>query len=100
MLRTQPPGFRWLVGGFALVAAVAFGLNYRSTRDPADLLFGSLCLVAAGYWLLIDREPAAMELVEDDASSDADLRDPNVPGEPGGGTHLSPDPDHERDDSW
>jgi hypothetical protein len=57
MMRTQPPGFRWLVGGFALVAAVAFGFHYRSARDPVDLLFGALCLAAAGYWLIFDREP-------------------------------------------
>jgi hypothetical protein len=64
-MRTQPPGFRWLVGGFALMAAVAFGLHYRSGGDPADLLFGALCLVAAGYWLIIDREPATEEPVGD-----------------------------------
>ena len=65
MMRTQPPGFRWLVGGFALVAAVAFGLHYRSARDPADLLFGAICLVAAGYWLIIDREPATEDPIGD-----------------------------------
>jgi hypothetical protein len=58
MLRTQPPGFRWLVGGFALLAALAFGLNHRSSDDPIDLILGVLCLVAAGYWLIFDREPA------------------------------------------
>ena len=61
MMRTQPPGFRWLVGGFALVAAVAFGFRYRSTGDRGDLILGVLCLVAAGYWLVFDREPAAEE---------------------------------------
>ncbi|HEX8093946.1 hypothetical protein [Jatrophihabitans sp.] len=64
MMRTQPPGFRWLVGGFALVAAVAFGFRYLSAADPMDLLFGALCLVAAGYWLIIDREPPADGQVE------------------------------------
>lgn len=58
-MRTQPPGFRWLVGGFALVAAVAFGFRYLSSDDPADLVLGALCLVVAGYWLIFDREPAA-----------------------------------------
>ena len=61
MMRTQPPGFRWLVGGFALVAAVAFGAHYRSTGDRAGLLLGALCLVAACYWLIFDREPGAEE---------------------------------------
>ena len=57
MMRTQPPGFRWLVGGFALAAAVAFGWQYRSAGDRADLVLGVLCLVVAGYWLIFDREP-------------------------------------------
>jgi hypothetical protein len=61
MMRTQPPGFRWLVGVFALIAAVAFGFNYRSAGDRADLLLGAVCLVAAGYWLIFDREPATGE---------------------------------------
>lgn len=58
-MRTQPPGFRWLVGGFALVAALAFGFKYHSSGVRADLVLGVLCLVAAGYWLVFDREPAA-----------------------------------------
>jgi hypothetical protein len=65
MMRTQPPGFRWLVGGFALLAAVAFGFRYRSTDEPTDLILGVLCLVTAGYWLIFDREPAAAEPTED-----------------------------------
>lgn len=59
MMRTQPPGFRWLVGGFALIAAVAFGVRFHSSGDRAELVLGVLCLVAAGYWLIFDREPAA-----------------------------------------
>jgi hypothetical protein len=62
MMRTQPPGFRWLVGTFALIAAVAFGAHYRSTGDRADLLLGAICLVTACYWLIFDREPGAEEL--------------------------------------
>ncbi len=58
-MRTQPPGFRWLVGGFALVATVAFGFKYRSSDEPADLILGMVCLVAACYWLIFDREPPA-----------------------------------------
>lgn len=65
MMRTQPPGFRWLVGGFALLAALAFGFQYRSTDEPADLILGVLCLVAAGYWLIFDREPAVENPAED-----------------------------------
>lgn len=64
-MRTQPPGFRWLVGGFALVAAVAFGAHYRSAGDRGDLLLGGLCLVAACYWLIFDREPGAEDQVGD-----------------------------------
>ncbi len=70
MMRTQPPGFRWLVGGFALIAAVAFGVRYRSSGDPAELILGVLCLVVAGYWLIFDREPAADEPPLDDLESD------------------------------
>lgn len=66
MMRTQPPGFRWLVGGFALIAAVAFGLRFHSSGDRAGLVFGVLCLLAAGYWLIFDREPAADDPPLDD----------------------------------
>jgi type II secretory pathway component PulM len=59
MMRTQPPGFRWLVGGVALVAALALGWQYRSTEDRADLVLAVLCLLVAGYWLIFDREPAS-----------------------------------------
>jgi hypothetical protein len=65
-MRTQPPGFRWLVGGFALLAAVAFGFRYRSGGDRGDLVLGLICAAAAGYWLIFDREPAA----EDQAGSE------------------------------
>jgi hypothetical protein len=65
MMRTQPPGFRWLVGGFALVAAVAFGFHYRSSGDRAELLLGALCLAVAGYWLIFDREPPSDDVGED-----------------------------------
>jgi len=57
MMRTQPPGFRWLVGIFALVASIALGWHYHTAGDRGALLFAVLCLLAAGYWLLIDREP-------------------------------------------
>jgi hypothetical protein len=60
-MRTQPPGFRWLVGGFALVAAVAFGFHYRSSGERGDLVLGVICLLAAGYWLIFDREPTGEE---------------------------------------
>jgi hypothetical protein len=70
MMRTQPPGFRWLVGGFALIAAVAFGVRYHSSGDPAELILGVLCLVVAGYWLIFDREPAADEPPLEDRESD------------------------------
>lgn len=68
MMRTQPPGFRWLVGGFALLGALAFGFQYRSSDEPTDLILGVLCLVAAGYWLIFDREPAAGNSPEDSAA--------------------------------
>ena len=58
-MRTQPPGFRWLVGGFALVATVAFGVRFFSSGDRGDLILAVLCLTAAGYWLIFDREPVA-----------------------------------------
>jgi hypothetical protein len=85
-MRTQPPGFRWLVGGFALVAAVAFGLHYRSGGDRADLLLGVLCLAAAGYWLIFDREPASDDAVEGGSyPANADRA-----GEPGHGAEADP----------
>lgn len=74
MMRTQPPGFRWLVGGFALVAAMAFGAHYRSAGDRGDLLLGGLCLVAACYWLIFDREPGGEDPVGD-GSDGANLPD-------------------------
>ena len=70
MMRTQPPGFRWLVGGFALVAALALGLRFRSSGDRGDLVLAGLCLVAAGYWLLVDREPAVEDPPVDDLVAD------------------------------
>ena len=85
MMRTQPPGFRWLVGGFALVAAVAFGFHYRSARDPADLLFGALCLVAAGYWLVVDREPPSEDPIGDGSYGATPGGDDEVAGGPGRG---------------
>jgi hypothetical protein len=94
MMRTQPPGFRWLVGGFALVAAVAFGAHYRSTGDRADLLLGGLCLVAACYWLIFDREPGA----EDPAGDGVDGG--SLPGDDlagGLGPIEESGPDHRRD---
>lgn len=56
-MRTQPAGFRWLVGGFALLAGCAFILRYRSDHDGAELILGAVCLVVAGYWLIFDRHP-------------------------------------------
>jgi hypothetical protein len=91
MMRTQPPGFRWLVGGFALVAAVAFGFHYRSARDPADLIFGVLCLVAAGYWLVIDREPPSEDPLGDGFNGAGPDRDDKVAGGPGRGEQAAPD---------
>ena len=91
MMRTQPPGFRWLVGGFALVAAVAFGFHYRSAGDRADLVLGVLCLAAAGYWLIFDREPATDDAVED-GSYGADLaRNDDRAGEAGRGEEAAVD---------
>jgi hypothetical protein len=95
MMRTQPPGFRWLVGGFALVAAVAFGFHYRSAGDRADLLLGALCLAAAGYWLIFDREPATGDAVHD-PSYDLAPNDDHA-GEPGRGEEAAPG--HGWDDS-
>lgn len=97
MLRTQPPGFRWLVGGFALVAAVAFGFQYRSARDPLDLLFGALCLVAAGYWLIIDREPVTGEPDAEEPQGAGPAAD-DVAG--GLGSDERAGPDHGRDTGW
>jgi hypothetical protein len=57
MMRTQPPGFRWLVGGFALLAAIAFGWRFLSADDRPSLIFALICLALAGYWLIFDREP-------------------------------------------
>ncbi|HEV2887662.1 MAG TPA: hypothetical protein VGX49_12170 [Jatrophihabitans sp.] len=70
MMRTQPPGFRWLVGGFALLAALAFGFRYRSAGERGDLVLGVLCLVAAGYWLIFDREPTAEDPPVEDLGPD------------------------------
>ncbi len=56
-MRNQPPGFRWLVGGFALLAGVAFGLRFLDGGDRPSLVFALICLVVAGYWLIFDREP-------------------------------------------
>ncbi|HJQ03655.1 MAG TPA: hypothetical protein VJ851_18820 [Jatrophihabitans sp.] len=61
MYRTQPPGFRWLVGGFALVAGIAFGWRFLSSDDRPSLIFAVICLVIAGYWLVFDREPEDTE---------------------------------------
>jgi hypothetical protein len=61
MFRTQPPGFRWLVGGFALVAGIAFGWRFLSSDDRPSLIFAVICLVIAGYWLIFDREPEDAE---------------------------------------
>ncbi len=71
MFRTQPPGFRWLVGGFALVAAIAFGLQYRSDHDGAELVLGVVCLAVAGYWLVVDRfVEHSQEELEDEEDSE------------------------------
>jgi hypothetical protein len=72
MMRTQPPGFRWLVGGFALVAAVAFGFRYHSAGDRGALVLGVICLVVAAYWLIFDRDPAEADR-HDFADRDAGL---------------------------
>jgi hypothetical protein len=80
MMRNQPPGFRWLVGGFALAATVAFGFQYRSTDEPTDLILGMLCLVVAGYWLVFDREPAVDDVAADD-SADDDVAGDHLDGE-------------------
>jgi hypothetical protein len=57
MFRTQPKGFRWLVGGVALLGAIAFAYQFFVEADRPSLVFGVVCLVFAGYWLIIDREP-------------------------------------------
>ena len=69
-MRTQPPGFRWLVGGFALVAAVAFGFRFGSAGGGrGDLVLGMICLVVAGYWLIFDRPPAGENRPETDRAT-------------------------------
>ena len=81
MFRTQPPGFRWLVGGFALLAALAFGLQYRTDHDGAELILGVLCLLIAGYWLVIDRfvdHSDPDELSDDEEDNDAAERWPDT----------------------
>ncbi|MFL6160740.1 MAG: hypothetical protein ACJ74U_00795 [Jatrophihabitantaceae bacterium] len=55
MFRNQPPGFRWLVGGFALVAGCAFLYRFFNGDRPS-VLFGAICLALAAYWLIFDRE--------------------------------------------
>lgn len=65
MFRDQPPGFRWLVGGFALVAGCAFGIRFLAGDRPS-LVFGVLCLALAAYWLIFDRAPAESEDREPD----------------------------------
>lgn len=57
MMRTQPPGFRWMAGGAALVGACVFFASYWSGHDKGELIFGVVCLALAGYWLIFDREP-------------------------------------------
>jgi hypothetical protein len=57
MFRDQPPNFRWLVGGFALVAGCAFGIRFLAGDRPS-LLFAVICLALAVYWLVFDRAPA------------------------------------------
>jgi len=57
MFRNQPPGFRWLVGGFALVAGCAFGIRFL-TGDRPSVVFSVICLALAVYWLVFDRAPA------------------------------------------
>lgn len=61
MFRTQPPGFRWLVGGFAALAACAFGIRFVTDSDRPSLVFAVICLAIAGYWLIFDREPNVTE---------------------------------------
>ncbi|HEY0168084.1 MAG TPA: hypothetical protein VGB75_13665 [Jatrophihabitans sp.] len=90
MMRNQPPGFRWLVGGFALAATVAFGFQYRSTDEPTDLILGVLCLVVAGYWLIFDREPAADDSGGDDSGGD-EVADDYLADDHAVGDHLSVD---------
>lgn len=57
MFRDQPPGFRWLVGIFALVAGCAFGIRFL-TGDRPSLLFSVICFALAVYWLVFDRPSA------------------------------------------
>ena len=58
IMRNQPPNFRWWVGGFALLAALAFGWRFVSSGDRPALIFALISLALAGYWLIFDREPA------------------------------------------
>jgi hypothetical protein len=96
-MRTQPPGFRWLVGGFALVATVAFGFKYRSSDEPADLILGMVCLVAACYWLVFDREPANEDREPPAETAAVDGRaDRPAGGAPGDGGAAGVDRRHER----
>jgi hypothetical protein len=37
---------------------LAFVIRFFTDDDRPALLFGIVCLVAAGYWLIFDREPA------------------------------------------
>ncbi|HTZ42237.1 MAG TPA: hypothetical protein VMB79_00110 [Jatrophihabitans sp.] len=57
MFRTQPRGFRWLVGGFALLAGCAFVLRFVTDADKGALVMGLVCLLLAAYWLIFDSEP-------------------------------------------
>jgi len=57
IMRNQPPNFRWWVGGFALLAGVAFVARYLNSGDRPALVFGVLSLALAEYWLIHDREP-------------------------------------------
>jgi type II secretory pathway component PulM len=57
IMRNQPPNFRWWVGGFALLAGLAFGWRFLSSGDRPALVFAVISLALAGYWLIFDREP-------------------------------------------
>lgn len=57
IMRNQPPNFRWWVGGFALLAGLAFGGRFLSSGDRPALVFALISLALAGYWLIFDREP-------------------------------------------
>ncbi|MEO7285520.1 MAG: hypothetical protein ABI140_01230 [Jatrophihabitantaceae bacterium] len=73
-MRTQPAGFRWLVGGFAVLAAIAFGFRYLAEDDRPSLLFALICLAVAGYWLLFDRDDGGLDPDQD--SSQAEWQHP------------------------